>query len=66
MTKLTNEQIVKLRETLANQVLEGMDLKSLEQYAFEQLHDYFSSLTEVDLLEETKNIFDNTPIDEII
>jgi uncharacterized membrane protein YgaE (UPF0421/DUF939 family) len=66
MTKLTNEQIVKLRETLANQVLEGMDLKSLEQYAFEQLHDYFSSLTENDLLEETKNIFDNTPIDEII
>ncbi len=66
MDKLTNEQIVKLRETLANQVLEGMDLKSLEQYAFEQLHDYFSSLTEADLLEETKNIFDNTPIEEII
>ena len=66
MTKLTNEQIIKLRETLAKQVLEGMDLKSLENYAFEQLHDYFSSLTENDLLEETKNIFDDTPIDEII
>ena len=66
MNKLTHVQVIKLRETLANQVLEGMDLKSLEQYAYEQLHNYFSGLTEDDLLEETKNIFDNTPIDEII
>jgi hypothetical protein len=66
MNKLTNEQIIKLRETLAKQVLEGMDLESLENYAFEQLHDYFSSLTESDLLEETRNIFDGAPIDEII
>jgi hypothetical protein len=66
MNKLTHVQVIKLRETLAKQVLEGMDLKSLEQYAYEQLHDYFSGLTEDDLLEETKNIFDDTPIDEII
>jgi hypothetical protein len=66
MEKLTPDQIIKLRETLANQVLEGMDLKSLEQYAYEQLYYYFSMLTEDNLLEEAKNIFDNTPIDEII
>lgn len=55
--KISNEQILKLREVLASQVLEGMDFKSLEQYAFEQLHNYFSSLTEQELLEETSNVF---------
>ena len=65
--KLSDEQIVKLREVLAKQVMEGMDLKSLEQYAFEQLHDYFSGLTEFELLEEKNNIFDEeTPIEDIV
>jgi len=62
---MTNEQREKLIETMAYQVMEGMDYKSMEIYVVEQLSDYFKSLDDSELAIEAVNYFD-APIEDII
>ena len=62
MTKQQREELI---ETMAYQIMEGMDNKSMECYVIEQLSNYFNTLNDVELELEAVEYFD-APIEEII
>ena len=62
---LTKDKREILIETIAYQVMEGMDLKSMEIYVIDQLTDYYNQLDNKDLITEAEEYF-QAPLDEII
>ena len=65
MSKLTTAKRDTLIDTLAYQVMEGMDHRSMETYVIEQLTDYYNTLNNEDLVTDAEHFF-QAPIDEII
>jgi len=63
--KLSEAQRKELLKTMSEHVLGGMDYKSLEMFAYEQLYLYHSDLSDDELIEEVENYFD-AKIDDII
>ena len=56
MTKeLNSNQRDEIAEQFAELVLDGMDIKTMEQYIFDNMMDYFSKLTADELEEEVYN-----------
>ena len=56
MTKeLNSNQRNQIAEQFAELVLDGMDIKTMEQYIFDNMMDYFSKLTADELEEEVYN-----------
>ena len=44
-----------LQVAYVDEIIEGMDYKSLEQYARDMLHDYFDKYTVDELIEEVQD-----------
>lgn len=44
-----------LQVAYVDEIIEGMDYKSLEQYARDMLHDYFDKYTTDELIEEVQD-----------
>ena len=56
MTKeLNSNQRDEIAEQFAELVVDGMDIKTMEQYIFDNMMDYFSKLTADELEEEVYN-----------
>ena len=55
MTELTSNQRNEIAEQFAELVLDNMDYKSMEQYIFDNMMEYFSKLTVDELEEEVYN-----------
>ena len=56
MTKeLNSNQRNQIAEQFAELVLDGMDIKTMEQYIFDNMMEYFSKLTADELEEEVYN-----------
>ena len=55
MKNLTSAQRDEIAEKFAELVLDGMDIKTMEQYIFDNMMDYFSKLTADELEEEVYN-----------
>ena len=55
MTELTSNQRNEIAEQFAELVVDGMDIKTMEQYIFDNMMDYFSKLTADELEEEVYN-----------
>ena len=62
---LTKEKREILIETIAYQVMEGFDQKSMEIYVVEQLSDYYKTLDDSELIKEAEEYF-QAPLDEIV
>ena len=55
MKNLTSAQRDEIAEQFAELVVDGMDIKTMEQYIFDNMMDYFSKLTADELEEEVYN-----------
>ena len=55
MTELNSNQRNQIAEQFAELVVDGMDIKTMEQYIFDNMMDYFSKLTADELEEEVYN-----------
>ena len=55
MTELTSNQRNEIAVQFAELVVDGMDYKSMEQYIFDNMMEYFSKLTVDELEEEVYN-----------
>ena len=53
--ELTSDQRNEVAEQFAELVVDGMDYKSMEQYIFDNMMEYFSKLTTNELEEEVYN-----------
>ena len=54
-TELTSDQRNEVAEQFAELVVDGMDYKSMEQYIFDNMMEYFCKLTADELEEEVYN-----------
>ena len=55
MKNLNSNQRNQIAEQFAELVVDGMDIKTMEQYIFDNMMDYFSKLTADELEEEVYN-----------
>ena len=55
MTNLNSNQRNQIAEQFAELVVDGMDIKTMEQYIFDNMMEYFSKLTADELEEEVYN-----------
>ena len=55
MSKLNSAQRNQIAEQFAELVVDGMDIKTMEQYIFDNMMEYFSKLTADELEEEVYN-----------
>ena len=55
MTELTSNQRNEIAVQFAELVVDGMDYKSMEQYIYDNMMEYFSKLTTNELEEEVYN-----------
>ncbi len=55
MTELTSNQRNEIAEQFAELVVDNMDYKSMEQYIFDNMMEYYSKLTADELEEEVYN-----------
>ncbi len=65
MKKLTKEKRDILIDTLAYQIMEGMDYESMECYVIEQLTDYYNTLNNEELITDAEHYF-QAPLEEIV
>ena len=65
MTKLTSEQLETIREQFVDLLIDSMDMKSLVQYATEQMMNYMDKLTDSEIKEEIDNFCDEL-YDELV
>jgi|TARA_B100001113_G_C20837163_1_gene503758 hypothetical protein len=65
MNKLTSQQLESIKEQFVDLIIDGMDCKSLEQYAHEQMLNYFDKLTDSEIKEEVDNYSDDL-YDELV
>tara|TARA_R100000951_G_scaffold101420_1_gene92969 strand:- start:37560 stop:37757 length:198 start_codon:yes stop_codon:yes gene_type:complete len=65
LKKLTKEKRDILIDTLAYQIMEGMDYESMECYVIEQLTDYYNTLNNEELITDAEHYF-QAPLEEIV
>ncbi len=66
MSTLTLEQFELLTENYAQLIVDGMDLHSLEQFAYETIIDNLQSRNEGDILDEIEIVYDNDIINDLL
>ena len=65
MTKLNPAQHDSIAEQFAELVVDGMDMKTLVQYVYDDLIDYYEKLDENELKEQIDN-YDEDLFDELL
>jgi hypothetical protein len=61
--QLTQTQLTNLKENYTNKLLDGMDLKTLQIFAYETIMDTMIDWSDEDVIDEIKLIYDdNTAI----
>ena len=65
MKNLNSNQRNEIAQQFAELVVDGMDIKTMEQYIFDNMMDYFSKLTADELEEEVYN-HDEELYDELV
>ena len=55
---LSNEQLSALIDNYANHVIDGMDMDTLVQFAFDSLVAEYNKYTEAELLSEIEELYD--------
>ena len=63
---MNNEQLNQLKENYANMIIDGMDMDSLCQMAFDMLMDAYKDCTEEDIKEEVLDLYDEELLESLI
>ena len=68
MTKVspTESELFSLKENYANHIIDGMDMDTLVQFAFDNLIEYFKDHTWDDMCEEIKDLYDADTLIDLI
>jgi len=67
MTVTMNESdLQQLKENYINMIIDGMDMDSLCQMAFDLLMDSYQECTEDQMLEEIKDLYDEEPLIDLL
>ena len=63
---LTNEQLSELIDNYANMVIDGMDIDTLTQFAYESLVVEFNKYSEKELLSEIQELYDDETLEMLM
>ena len=63
---MNNEQLNQLKENYANMIIDGMDMDSLCQMAFDMLMDAYKDCTEEDIKEEVLDLYDEEMLESLM
>jgi di/tripeptidase len=63
---MNNEQLNQLKENYANMIIDGMDMDSLCQMAFDMLMDAYKDCTEEDIKEEVIELYDEELLESLM
>ena len=63
---MNNEQLNQLKENYANMIIDGMDIDSLCQMAFDLLLDAYKDCTEDDIKEEVIDLYDEEVLESLM
>ena len=63
--KLNPEMIDALKSVYVESIVDNMELKDMEQYIFDDMTDYVSTMSDSEVIEECNNYFDDR-LDDII
>ena len=63
---MNNEQLNQLKENYANMIIDGMDMDSLCQMAFDFLMDAYKDCTEEDIKEEVIELYDEELLESLM
>jgi di/tripeptidase len=63
---MNNEQLNQLKENYANTIIDGMDMDTLCQMAFDMLMDAYKDCTEEDIKEEVLDLYDEEMLESLM
>ena len=63
---MNNEQLNQLKENYANTIIDGMDMDTLCQMAFDMLMDAYKDCTEEDIKEEVLDLYDEELLESLM
>jgi len=63
---MNNEQLNQLKENYANTIIDGMDMDTLCQMAFDMLMDAYKDCTEEDIKEEILDLYDEEMLESLM
>jgi hypothetical protein len=66
MTNLTEGQLSDLIEAYANQIVDGMDMKTMEQFVFDVITDSFVGKDEKEVIEELRCFLDDEDVAQML
>ena len=66
MKKLTEDQLDKLKENYANMMIDGMDMDSLVQFAFDSIMHNMEMWDQADITEEIVDLYDEEMLNDLL
>ena len=63
---MNDEQLNQLKENYANTIIDGMDMDTLCQMAFDMLMDAYKDCTEEDIKEEVLDLYDEELLESLM
>jgi len=63
--KMTESDLFSLKENYVNLIIDGMDMDSLVQYAFDQLIEYFKDFDEDELKAEIADLYGDDVLSDL-
>lgn len=57
--KLSPKQLDALKSVYVERIVDNMDIKTMEQYVFDDMTDYVDKLSDSEVIEECNNYFDD-------
>ena len=63
---LSNEQLSALIDNYANHVIDGMDMDTLVQFAYDSLVAEFNKYTEAELIAEIEELYDEELVNDLL
>jgi len=63
---MNDSELLQLKENYANMILDGMDMDSLCQFAFDMLMNNLKDLNEEDMKQEVTSIYDEEMLESLM
>ena len=63
---MNDSELLQLKENYANMILDGMDIDSLCQFAFDMLMNNLKDLNEEDMKQEVTSIYDEEMLESLM
>ena len=63
---MNESELFTLKENYANHIIDGMDVDSLTQMAYDLLLDAYQDCTEDEMIEEIKNLYDEETLIDLL